>query len=292
MPDFGRPIKFGYFLLPTISGDLISTAQEVERLGLDYVAVQDHPYVPGFVDTWTLLSVIAGATSRVTLLPDVANLPLRPPAVLAKAAATLDLLSGGRFELGLGAGAMWDRIAGFGGPRRTAGEALDALAEAIHIIRQVWSGEPDLRFAGKHYHLGGAQSETRPAHDIGIWLGVYGPRALALTARMADGWIPSFRGDLTPIVDMTHRLDEAAARANRNPGELRRILNIRGTITAGESTGMFDGPPEQWAANLTDLATSYGFDTFVLWTDQPDGLHRFAQEVVPLTRSQIERERA
>ncbi len=122
MPDYGREIKFGYFLIPNAADPLIQLARQAERLGLDYVAVQDHPYQRRFVDTWTLLSMIAASTSRIGLFPDVANLPLRPPAVLAKAAASLDLLSGGRFDLGLGAGGFWDAIEAYGGPRRSPGE--------------------------------------------------------------------------------------------------------------------------------------------------------------------------
>src|SRR5206468_4596227 len=157
----------------------------VERLGLDYVAVQDHPYQRRFVDTWTLLSMIAASTTRVGLFPDVADLPLRPPAVLAKAAASLDVLSGGRFELGLGAGGFWDAIEAYGGPRRTPAEALAALAEAIEVIRLVWSGERNLRFEGAHYRLKGAHSGPVPVHQVGIWLGAYGPRAVQLTGRVA-----------------------------------------------------------------------------------------------------------
>ena len=162
MPDYGRAIKFGYFLIPNADTHLLSVAQEVEQLGLDYVAVQDHPYQRRFVDTWTLLSMIAAVTSRIGLFPDVANLPLRLPAVLAKAAASIDVLSGGRFELGLGAGGFWDAIEAYGGPRRTPGDALAALEEAIEVIRKVWSGERNLRFEGQHYQLRGAQSG--PAH--------------------------------------------------------------------------------------------------------------------------------
>jgi hypothetical protein len=77
------------------------------------------------------------------------ELTLRPPAVMAKAAASIDVLSGGRFELGLGAGNFWDAIEAHGGPRRTPGEALAALEEAIEVIRKVWSGERNLRFEGQ-----------------------------------------------------------------------------------------------------------------------------------------------
>jgi alkanesulfonate monooxygenase SsuD/methylene tetrahydromethanopterin reductase-like flavin-dependent oxidoreductase (luciferase family) len=292
MTDFGRDLRFGYFLIPNAADPLLATAREIERLGLDYVAVQDHPYQRRFVDTWTLLSMIAATTSRVAVFPDVANLALRPPAVLAKAAATLDLLSGGRFVLGLGAGGFPDATWAYGGPRRGGGEALAALAEAIEVIRKVWSGERNLRFDGAHYHLAGAHSGPVPAGPIGIWLGVYGPKALRLAGRAADGWVPSFRGELQPILDMTARLDEGAAEAGRDPGEIRRVLNVGGTLTEGASEGMFRGPVAQWVDELTALAVGPGFDTFVLWAEGPGQLERFAEEVIPATRAQVAKERA
>jgi alkanesulfonate monooxygenase SsuD/methylene tetrahydromethanopterin reductase-like flavin-dependent oxidoreductase (luciferase family) len=291
MPDYGRVIKFGYFLIPNADAPLLSVAQEAERLGLDYVAVQDHPYQRRFVDTWVLLSMIAAATSRIGLFPDVANLPLRPPAVMAKAAATIDLLSGGRFELGLGAGSFWDAIEAYGGRRRTPGESLAALAEAVEVIRKVWSGDRNLRFEGRHYHLGGAHSGPVPAHPIGIWLGVYGPRALRLAGQVADGWVPSFRGDLKQIGDMASRLDEAAAQAGRDPASLRRILNVGGTITDGASSGVLQGPVDQWVDELTGLVVRHGFDTFILWAEGADQLARFAGQVVPAVRAQVAAER-
>src|SRR5205085_11079649 len=97
-----------------------------------------------FGDSWSWLTMVAATTSLVCLFPDVAILPLRPAAVMARAAATIDLLSGGRFELGLGAGGFWDAIEAYGGPQRTSGAALAALVEAIEVIRKVWSGERNL----------------------------------------------------------------------------------------------------------------------------------------------------
>src|SRR5256884_9917411 len=141
--DDGRPIDFGYSIIPNASESpsLAGTARLADELGFDLLGIQDHPYQWRFLDTWTLISVLAAQTSRIRLFPDVANLPLRPPAVLAKAAASVDLLSGGRFELGLGAGGFWDAIAAMGGPRRSPGEAVDALEEAIAVMRLMWSGE-------------------------------------------------------------------------------------------------------------------------------------------------------
>lgn len=285
-------IKFGYFLIPNADSPLLSIAQEVERRGLDYIAIQDHPYQRRFVDTWTLLSMIAATTSRIGLFPDVANLPLRPPAIMAKAAASLDVLSGGRFELGLGAGSFWDAIEAYGGPRRKPGQALEALAEGIEVIRKVWSGERNLRFDGKHYQLRGAHSGPIPAHRMSIWLGVYGPRALKLAGQVADGWVPSFRGDMNQLSAMTRQLDDAALEAGRDPASLRRILNVNGVITEGDSKGMLHGPVDQWVEELANLAITYRFDTFIFWAEGDGQLAKFAEEVVPAVRAQAAAEHA
>jgi alkanesulfonate monooxygenase SsuD/methylene tetrahydromethanopterin reductase-like flavin-dependent oxidoreductase (luciferase family) len=287
MVEEERALRFGYFLIPDSDAPLLATVQRVEQLGLDYVAVQDHPYQRRFVDTWSLLAMIAATTTTLRMFPDVANLPLRPPAVLAKAAATIDVLSGGRFELGLGAGAFWDAIEAYGGPRRSPAEALAALREAIDVIRKIWSGDRNLRFEGSHYRLGGAHAGPIPAHDIGIWLGAYGPRALELTARSADGWVPSFRGKLAPIAEMASRLDDALVAAGREPTDVRRILNVSGTITDGPSGGPLRGPVDQWADELVELALVHRFDTFIFWGEGDDQLERFAEEVIPESREQL-----
>jgi alkanesulfonate monooxygenase SsuD/methylene tetrahydromethanopterin reductase-like flavin-dependent oxidoreductase (luciferase family) len=287
MPDLGREIQFGYFLVPNAADPLMATAQEVERLGLDYVAIQDHPYQRRYADTWTLMPMIAAATTTLKIFPDVANLPLRLPSMIAKASATLDVLSGGRFDLGLGGGAFWDAIEGYGGPFRSAGESLDALEEAVVIIRMIWSGERGLRFSGKHYRLGGAHGGPVPTHRIGIWIGAFGPRALRQTARIADGWIPSFRGELEPMAEMTKRLDEAIVKADRDLNDVRRIMNVNGVITDATSEGPLHGPVEQWVDQLTDFVVTLGFDTFIFWADGADQLPRFANEVVPRVREQV-----
>ncbi len=282
-----QEIRFGYFLIPNADDPLLETARRVERLGLDYVGIQDHPYQRRFVETWSLMAMIAASTDTLRVFPDVANLPLRPPAVLAKTAASIDLLSGGRFDLGLGAGAFWDAIEAYGGRRRGPGESLEALEEAITVIRKVWSDERNLRFSGEHYHLSGAQSGPVPAHDIGIWLGVYGPRALDLAGRVADGWVPSFQGDTAKIAEMTRRLDASLAAAGRSSDPFRRILNVSGSITTGSSDGPFNGPVDQWIEDLGEFAISYGFDTFMFWGEGDDQLDIFANEVAPAAREQI-----
>src|SRR5213082_228751 len=208
-----------------------------DELGFDLVGIQDHPYQRRFYDTWTLLTAVAMRTERIAVFPDVANVPLRPPAMLAKAAATLDILSGGRLELGLGAGGFWDGIKAYDGPVRTPGESVSALEEAIQVIRLLWSGQHGIRFEVKSYKLAGAHSGPLPAHAIEIWLGAYRPRMLSLTGRLADGWIPSY-GYLKPdrLPEAQARVDDAAASRGRDPASVRRAYNF----------GALDGPVEGW----------------------------------------------
>ena len=291
MPDYGRDLTFGYFLIPNAADPLLDIAREIEARGLDWIGIQDHPYQRRFVDTWTLLAAVAAVTSRVGLFPDVANLPLRPPAVMAKAAASLDVLSGGRFELALGAGGFWDAIEAYGGPRREPRDALAALEEAIQVIRLIWSGERNLRFAGSHYRLAGAHSGPVPVHPMGIWLGVYGPRALRLAGRLADGWVPSLRAEIAPLAEGSVRLDDAAAEAGRDPAEIRRVVNVNGQITGGTHHGLLRGPVDQWVDELTDMAVGYGFDTFMFWGEGEDQLPRFAEEVASAVRARVAAER-
>jgi alkanesulfonate monooxygenase SsuD/methylene tetrahydromethanopterin reductase-like flavin-dependent oxidoreductase (luciferase family) len=295
MPDYGHDLRFGTFLTPD-AGDadaVVELARLADRLGLDHVSVQDHPYQSRFLDTWTLLSFIAAATERVRLFPNVANLPLRPPAVLARSAASLDILSGGRAELALGSGAFWDAIAANGGPRRTPKEAVDALEEAIGVIRALWTPGRGARTGGTHYRLDGAKPGPFPVHDMGIWLGAYKPRMLRLTGRLADGWVPS--SPYAPpeeLAAMGAVIDEAARAAGRDPAEVRRVYNVVGSFT-GTGGGFLQGPPKVWVEQLAELALTEGISDIVLMAEAsaPADLARFAEEVAPAVRELVASER-
>ena len=291
MGDYGRDLEFGVSVEPL--ADPPDWARRValaaDRAGLDLVGIQDHPYQRRFLDTWTLISTLVPVTRSIRFFPDVASLPLRPPAMLAKAAASLDVISGGRVEIGLGAGAFWDAIVAMGGPRRSPGEAVRSVEEAIKVMRLVWSEERSVRFDGEIYSLAGMRPGPRPAHDIGIWVGAYGPRMLGLIGRLADGWVPSL-GYISRdrIPEMQRRIDEGAAQAGRDPAEVRRALNVSGKI--GEpGDGPLDGPPSRGAEELTRLALEFGFDTFVFWPadDQVRQVEIFAGEVVPAVREAV-----
>jgi alkanesulfonate monooxygenase SsuD/methylene tetrahydromethanopterin reductase-like flavin-dependent oxidoreductase (luciferase family) len=284
---------FGIFPVPEAEQRERVVEQVVlaDRLGLDLVGIQDHPYQRRFLDTWTLLSYLAGRTERIRLFPDVACLPLRAPALLAKAAASLDLVSGGRAELGIGAGAFWEAIGAWGGPVRSPKQSVDALEEAIAIIRRVWAAERGIRFEGEHYRLAGAHGGPQPAHDMGVWLGAYGPRMLRLVGSAADGWVPSL--PRLPVAEVPERqaaIDDAARAAGRDPNEIVRVANVNGAIVDGDVIGWLHGPVEHWVEELTKLVTELRFDGIVLWADHDDPLgqtERFATEVVPRVRSAI-----
>ena len=285
-----RPITFGISVTPTAADypQIVAQVLAAERGGLELVGIQDHPYQRRFLDAFALIGDLAARTSRLRFFPDVASLPMRGPTAIAKLAASLDVMSGGRFELGIGAGGFWDAVAGMGGPRRTPPEAFDALEEAIPIIRGALDVGPEkrvVRAPGPHYPVPGYPPGPAPAHRVEIWVGAYRPRGLRLIARMADGWVPSvgyLSADALRLASA--RLDAAAAEAGRDPTAIRRIFNVGGQITDGAAgTGPLDGPVDRWVETLTAWAIELGVDAFVYWP--PDtgtrAVERFAAEVAP-----------
>jgi alkanesulfonate monooxygenase SsuD/methylene tetrahydromethanopterin reductase-like flavin-dependent oxidoreductase (luciferase family) len=302
MPDYGRPVEFGIFLDPSAAqaATVLDTIQRIDELGFDWIGIQDHPYNRQQFDALTLIAMGLARTQRVRFFPDVATLALRAPTLLANQAVTLDLLGNGRFELGLGSGAFWDAIVAMGGPRRSPGEAFASLDEAIDILRAAFDGTRSVDHAGEIYQVHGWRPGPAPAHRIGIWLGVYGPRALGLLGRKADGWIPSL-AYVPPAAARSamERIDAAAASAGRDPADIRRVYNIWGGFADAppapidESSGEFSGSPAAWAAFLTHLATSVGFDTFLFGVPSDPGLLRMiATEVIPAAREQIDAARS
>jgi alkanesulfonate monooxygenase SsuD/methylene tetrahydromethanopterin reductase-like flavin-dependent oxidoreductase (luciferase family) len=277
VPDYRQPVEFGTFLTPRNSpaSESVEHAVLCDQLGYDLVTFQDHPYQPRFLDTWTLMTWVAARTDRIRVSGNVLNLPLRQPAVLARAAASLDLLSGGRFDLALGAGAFWDAIEAMGEPRRTPGEAVQALTEAIEIIRGIWAAHDrsPLRVPGEFHHVSGAKRGPAPSRAIPIVLGAYGPRMLGIVGRLADGWVPSL-GNLPPggLPRGNELIDEAATAAGRDPSTIRRWLNLPDSVTADQ---------------LTELVLADGISTFILSSDDEPTLRAFAAEIVPAVRAAV-----
>ncbi|WP_172651325.1 LLM class flavin-dependent oxidoreductase [Rhodococcus opacus] len=296
MTDYGRAVQFGAFVTPSVEllANTFELAALADETGLDLIGVQDHPYQAKFLDCWSLMGTLLARTERVRVFPDVACLPLRPPATMAKAAASLDVMSGGRFELALGAGAFWEAIGAMGGDVRTPGQAATALEEAVEVIRLMWSGERAVYSSGEHYRLAGVHPGPVPAHRIGIWLGVGGPRLLRALGRSADGWVPSssyFPPEVLP--GMHARIDAGAADAGRDPSSIIRAYNVFGQVSDTPSDTLFHGTAEQWVSQLTELAVEAGMDTFVFGTDGDDlaQVGTFATDVAPAVRAAVDERR-
>ena len=246
MTDHGHDVSFGYFLIPNAADPLLSTAREVERLGLDYIGVQDHPYQRRFVDTWTLLSMIAATTETGPGVPG-RGLPALAAARGAgqgrrqpRPAERRPRRAGARRRGVLGCG---------GGLRRSSArpwESLAALAEAIQVIRKVWSGErTSLRGRALPAGRGALRGRCRPTPSGSGW---------GSTARGRCGWPARWptagcrpsEGDLGGLHDMGERLDEGAVEAGRDPrraapGAQRRRRHHRRRLR-----GQLRGLAAQW----------------------------------------------
>ena len=293
-----RPLSFGISIVPTATdfGSIVEQVRAAEDGGLELVGIQDHPYQRRFLDTYALLANLIARTERVRFFPDVTSLAMRDPPMIAKAAASLDVMSGGRFELGLGAGNFWDAVEGMGRPRRTNREAFAALEEAIAIIRAALDVGPEKRVVcgpGPFFPVPGYPAGPPPAHRVGIWLGVYRPRGLRLVAEQADGWIPSLGYvGLDDLKRASATIDAEARAAGRDPDEITRLLNIGGVIGDVERSDVpLAGPVDHWVETLSRWATEIGTDSFVVYPadGSADQVRRFAAEVAPAVREHLGR---
>lgn len=283
--------RFGVSIIPSASGrsDPVAEARRAEELGLDLVTVWDHPHgeLASF-ETWTLMTWIAARTSRITVASDVLGVPFRLPAMVAKMAESFDRLSNGRLVLGLGAGSADAEAAGVGAPVRRPREKVDALEEALTIVRGVWA-QPSYTHAGAHYRTDAARLEPKPAHRIPIWVGAYGTRALEVTGRLADGWIPSM--PYLPPALARNRLEvvrAAAERAGRDPDELEVAYNVGvrvGGPPAPDPDRQIVGTPAEVVDRLASLL-ELGFTVLNLSRSgqRDEQLERLGEEVVPALR--------
>jgi alkanesulfonate monooxygenase SsuD/methylene tetrahydromethanopterin reductase-like flavin-dependent oxidoreductase (luciferase family) len=285
-------LLFGLGISPSAApgADPVGAARAAEELGFDFVGTNDHPHgsSPTF-ETWTLLTWIAAATSRVRVATRVLATPLRPPPVVAKMAESLDRLSGGRLILGLGGGSMDEELAAFGLGVRSPRDKVDGMEEAVRILRGLWSQER-FSFSGRRYRTEGARIEPKPDHHIPIWLGTYGNRALAVTGRLADGWIPSL-GFASPeqVPAMRERVLAAARDAGRDPAELTCAYNlaVRVDERARPRPDAVIGPPDAVAERLLGFL-ELGFTALNFIPTGPDAAEqaqRLAREVLPAVRA-------
>ena len=264
MPDYGHELEFGTFITPQNQRpqDVVALAQLTERAGPRPRDVPGPP-VPGRRSS-TPGRCCRGSPRRPTTLrvaPNVLNLPLRQPAVLARAAASLDLLSGGRVELGLGAGAFWDAIEAMGGPQphaRAGGRRAERgdRRHPRHLGRR--RARRRARRGASTTTSRGAKRGPEPAHDIGDLA-----RRLQAAHAAADrpqgrrlaavAGLPAARGHRRRA---TRAIDEAALAAGRDPREIRRLLNI-------------GARRRRRCEQLLPLVLEHGFSTFILVRRRP-----------------------
>jgi len=195
----GERLQFGVMVPQLGSGDYAASrtvAQQAEALGFDSVWVADHLFgIPSpqdtlFLECWTLLTALAVETQRVRIGTMTLCNGFRPPALLAKMAATLDVISQGRLEVGIGSGWYEREFLSYGYPFPKASVRAGQLDEALQILKLMWS-EPTTNFAGTHYQIVDAPNDPKPLQQPGppIHIGGDGEKVmLPLVARHADWW--------------------------------------------------------------------------------------------------------
>jgi alkanesulfonate monooxygenase SsuD/methylene tetrahydromethanopterin reductase-like flavin-dependent oxidoreductase (luciferase family) len=284
--------------------ELLRMAQQADRDGLDIFSLSDHPYLGERLDAYAAIGFILGRTERIAGFANVTNLPTRPAAMLARAVTSLSALSGGRVVLGMGAGGLWDRIGDMGVPRLSPAAAVDAFEEAITLVKLLSGGGPPVTYQGRHYQV--EQIEPAPVTAPDVWTGSVGPKSLAATGRVADGWLPGHAADWLSERYRASRpiIDEAAAAAGRDRHEIRTVFNFPGRITDRPLPATRDGgnrwiggSVDQWVEELTGAVLEHQASGFMLFSPSggtPDArsVGRWANEIVPAVRQAIAKDTA
>jgi F420-dependent oxidoreductase-like protein len=228
-----------------------------DEAGFDHCWCMDHFATLGprddgpIFEAWALMAAMAATTSRTRVGCAVTGNTYRHPAVLAKAAVTVDHLSGGRLEFGIGAGWAENEHTMLGLPFGTAGDRADRLEEACQVIRSLWTQELT-SFTGQHYQLTGAVAEPKPVQQPHppIWIGGTGRRrTLRIAAQYASVWnAPG--GSPEEVADLSGVLDRHCADIGRDPGEIRRSVQVRMPATPDE---LLASAAAYAAVGVTDL---------------------------------------
>jgi alkanesulfonate monooxygenase SsuD/methylene tetrahydromethanopterin reductase-like flavin-dependent oxidoreductase (luciferase family) len=307
-----KSIKFGIYL-PQVSfsyADIIDRALVTEELGFDSLWLYDHLYSPGLPDLpsfegWTLASYILAQTTRLRVGHLVLCNNFRHPVLLGKMATSLDVLSGGRVELGIGSGSVEQEHLETGLPWGSFPERSERLAESLEILTQMFSGEPTT-FAGNHYAVANVPNVPPPTQHPRppIHVGGIGPRrTLPIVARYADVWnVPTY--GLANWAESQRVLDAECLAIGRDPASISRSLEAVLVLTPDEASlevarakaerryggdgwgmeaGGFVGTPPMVVDRIGQLVEQ-GITTFVFFTydrADPRTLELFADQVMP-----------
>lgn len=297
-----HPVRFHVLIIPTTDWpEVLQRAQWLESLGFDAVMLPDHlvnwtnPPAPWY-DAWTALAAIAQATSTIRLGTAVTQIPLRNPAMLARQVLTLDQISRGRTELGLGTGLTIDpsyRMGGF--PNWSNAERAERFGEYLELVAQLLSQETTT-FSGRYYQADGAVMNPRPIQQPRppIMVAALGPKMMRQTIRHADVWNslsfqPTFPEQLAETRERIATIDRLCAELGRDPATLARSYTMFDT-TARHNGGAiaYYQSPEAFLAQvepllalgITDLGLYYPF-----LPQQLDVFEQIATEVLPSLRT-------
>jgi alkanesulfonate monooxygenase SsuD/methylene tetrahydromethanopterin reductase-like flavin-dependent oxidoreductase (luciferase family) len=272
---------------------LADRARAAEESGFDGLALMDHLVTPGAADqpvyeAFTTATWLAAVTDRLRLGHLVLCDGFRHPAVLARQAVTLDHLSGGRFELGIGSGSTPAELAASGFDALDAAGRRARLGETLELVTRFWTGEP-VHFEGSFFRVDGVRQLPVPRERIPIVIGGTGPDTVALVARFADWWnVPVHQLDRRaasrPMVGGARVSLQVLVTLVTDPGRRDEVVELaaRRFGRMGEA-GHLVGSPEEVAAGLRSLR-SEGVDRFYTWfTDfaPPETLTAFGREVIP-----------
>ena len=306
MTTANSPVSFG--IKTSQSGltydEILKTWLEADEVPVfEHAWLWDHmvplrgPANGAALEAWTLLSALAARTTRVRLGVIVTSNRLRPPALLAKMAATVDVISGGRLEFGIGAGAgeqhdpalsqmVHREYDAYGIDVVPTPETLGALGEACTIIKRLWTEDEPFDFEGRYYRLKGAIGEPKPVQKPrpAILMGSAGERlGLRIVAEHADIWNCPTRGDVDEFRRKSAVLDDHCKAIGRDPGEIRRSVQLLVTATRPVD-GRPDLPRQHDLAATRDLLLEFisaGADHLVLAPIPPyPSVHWLAEEIV------------
>jgi probable F420-dependent oxidoreductase len=219
---------------------LAASARRAESLGYDSVWMSDHYFLSlaryggpdeqyGSPEAMTALAALAAVTDHVRVGALVLAAGFRHPALLAKEAVTVDLLSEGRLDLGLGAGWYQAEFEAFGHPFGGPGERFEVLEETVQVLSRLWADEEPVTWKGKLFRLSDAYCRPRPAQAGGppLWIGGKGgPRLLRLVARRSAGWNTVWTWTPDSYGEKARALDEACEREGRDPSSVRRSVGL------------------------------------------------------------------
>jgi alkanesulfonate monooxygenase SsuD/methylene tetrahydromethanopterin reductase-like flavin-dependent oxidoreductase (luciferase family) len=276
--------------------EMLKHARIADETGLDVVSVSDHPYFADRLDAYAALGFVLGATSNVAGAVIMTNLLSRPAPVLARTVASLSVISRGRVVLGLGAGGMREEIVALGVPRLSPAERVRALEEAIVVIRALSGGGDPVTLDGEFYHVTELTPAAEPAPPI--WVGALGPKAVAVTGRQADGWIPGHLADWcsNEVAESRPIVDEAAVSAGRNPDDVSTIYNVSGRLTRNplprtrdEEGRWIGGDVGQWVEELTFAVLDRDAAAFIYLLPPGESIsdttvNLWAREIAPAVR--------